>query len=662
MGTDRGQRVVDIWRGSILARDGALQLLLLVDYVFDWARDVYREEIIKELRLLATGDNDAASIIYADSDIHSTRQMEILDLPGESNTDGAEFRANKSAQEAFMMADSNAGFVRHATLIESKYCCVLVTRDNVQTLLRSIRQTKLQRLCRLILTQMEDAILIPQEALDKMEEQWTGTSRLPTSHQNTATQYHTVISYTTYISPQWYLIRELFTIAIAEDAWPGIIIASGLKEGRGKAKIPTVYEKMEEATLCNTTKRLQAGSPQQIFHAAIMRRAAKVSVQADIPTIENDNGFFRNIVHFIYGSFKRGELEPQEPFLRVSNRLDQQHRLVCDVEPLFSENPKASREGCILVTATSSPSHPFSNKFRAHVCAYLTVGEPHLPTEKVLSDIVREAFETRDVYHTTRNDGSATVNPLAQNSNDYKMIWNIQDTYGVYSEGFEFNSLLAKLGSEMPRTQGSSRDLGESGSQLYERNLSPWRDRRLIYMDRRECMFVLYKLFTREIAFWRGVGKERRAQGISCCECCAAIGDDDICRACTIFLREKNRYKWFKDSILGKCPFTLKSLDKAELEERLERSQNHDLSLSEYIWNGPYDGPTNDDDDWAWNLDFYAQLEEPFCDISQLQNQWTEFKSYCADPRTRVRSTSRKRKREGTLDDESGNESSAMLS
>lgn len=309
-------------------------MLLLVDYVFDWARDVYREDIIKELRVLATGDNDGASAVYTDSDIHSTRQIDILDLPDEANRDGADFREYKSAQEAFMTIDSPAGVVRHATLIESKYCCVLVTRDNVQTLLQSIQQTKLQRLCRLVLAHMKGAILLPRGALGKMEEQCTGHSWLPTSHQNTETQFHTVISYTTYISPQWHLIRELFAIAIAEDALPDIIIASGLKEGRGNAKIPRV-KRMDEATLWNTTKRLQAGSPQQVLFAAIMRKAVKVGILVGIPTIKDDDGFFRNIVHFIYGSFKRGNLEPQEPFMRVSKRLDQQHRLDFDVEPFF---------------------------------------------------------------------------------------------------------------------------------------------------------------------------------------------------------------------------------------------------------------------------------------------------------------------------------------
>jgi hypothetical protein len=40
--TDSLQRVIDLWHGTILSQDGALQLPLIIDYICDWARDVYR--------------------------------------------------------------------------------------------------------------------------------------------------------------------------------------------------------------------------------------------------------------------------------------------------------------------------------------------------------------------------------------------------------------------------------------------------------------------------------------------------------------------------------------------------------------------------------------------------------------------------------------------
>ena len=100
------QRVVNIWSGSITTRNGALQLLLLVDYVFDWARDIYREDIIKELRTLATGNNDAATVLHTDTDIFSTHPVDTFDQSGEPSGEGDDFRAYMSIQESFSASDT----------------------------------------------------------------------------------------------------------------------------------------------------------------------------------------------------------------------------------------------------------------------------------------------------------------------------------------------------------------------------------------------------------------------------------------------------------------------------------------------------------------------------------------------------------------------------
>ena len=69
-----------MWQRSICTLDGALQLLLLVDYIFDWARDIYRKDIIRELRILASGDNDAARVVGTDI----ARKRKRSDSPDES--------------------------------------------------------------------------------------------------------------------------------------------------------------------------------------------------------------------------------------------------------------------------------------------------------------------------------------------------------------------------------------------------------------------------------------------------------------------------------------------------------------------------------------------------------------------------------------------------
>lgn len=45
--TNRSQQVIELWRGTILNQDHALQLFQIVDYICDWARDIYRVNIIR---------------------------------------------------------------------------------------------------------------------------------------------------------------------------------------------------------------------------------------------------------------------------------------------------------------------------------------------------------------------------------------------------------------------------------------------------------------------------------------------------------------------------------------------------------------------------------------------------------------------------------------
>lgn len=60
------------------SRDGALQILLLVDYIFDWARDIYRPGVLQLLKGLSKNEFDDFASISSDTDIISTKQIEIL--------------------------------------------------------------------------------------------------------------------------------------------------------------------------------------------------------------------------------------------------------------------------------------------------------------------------------------------------------------------------------------------------------------------------------------------------------------------------------------------------------------------------------------------------------------------------------------------------------
>ena len=60
------QRIFNLWNGDVSSKDGALQLRLIIDYISDWARHIYRPAILRPLQSLS-GGNPGDTISFADS-------------------------------------------------------------------------------------------------------------------------------------------------------------------------------------------------------------------------------------------------------------------------------------------------------------------------------------------------------------------------------------------------------------------------------------------------------------------------------------------------------------------------------------------------------------------------------------------------------------------
>ncbi|KAI4915315.1 hypothetical protein J4E85_010440 [Alternaria conjuncta] len=60
-----------LWEGSITGHDAALQLVLIMDYIVDWARDIYRPNIIRQLKSVVDKGQQSSYTVTADPDILS---------------------------------------------------------------------------------------------------------------------------------------------------------------------------------------------------------------------------------------------------------------------------------------------------------------------------------------------------------------------------------------------------------------------------------------------------------------------------------------------------------------------------------------------------------------------------------------------------------------
>ncbi|KAL4800581.1 hypothetical protein BDV19DRAFT_384394 [Aspergillus venezuelensis] len=65
-------RVIDLWHGCILRHDSALQLLLIMDMICDWARDIYAEQVVLCLR-------QQAELALTTPAQHTAKRPRILD-------------------------------------------------------------------------------------------------------------------------------------------------------------------------------------------------------------------------------------------------------------------------------------------------------------------------------------------------------------------------------------------------------------------------------------------------------------------------------------------------------------------------------------------------------------------------------------------------------
>ncbi|SPO03228.1 uncharacterized protein DNG_05910 [Cephalotrichum gorgonifer] len=626
-------RIVDVWRGSLSTYDGAIQLLLLVDYVFDWARDVYRENVLKALRILASGENDAASTAYSDTNIFSLRQFETS-TPLSGHDESEEYQSYISLQNQFTSFDQPFGVVRHATFIESRYFCLLVTADNVQTLLQSMTQTQKKELCWLISSSKSHhdpfgCNLLDLSTLNAMEEHWTGTSRIAlTSVATEEERFYSVVSCTYYLSERWHQVRELHVIAISQSAWAAIASESGLRGNSSRTGKPFTWDLTDRDSIIKELRAYTTASTRQSLRWAINRKATKIrpnftrfgwdlySGPLQVPRLMckemprtitvSDNGKFRNMVHYIYSSFKKGNLEPQEPFIRLSKRFVQQHKVESHPEqiPLRPENSLwETNDGYVLVQGEANIRDPARS--RSLICVYIVGGDPVMPPPEELYDKVKRALETRHVHVTTRNNGRSSLAAIRAVS------WNWYGTYRVCTDPFKYLEFLLKINgpvslSDLPITSGSLRHSRTTGSYLFDRTSPTWHDIRFRLETTARAMFVVYKLVSSEVSYWREVAKARSSSpGVRCCELCAGPRtgmeqDVALCGSCTTRLEKPLKPTWFDNILRGKTPFP-----------NVGEDSDVDVEL-DYVG-------------WAKHLAHYPRLDEPWENILELQIQWKEF-------------------------------------
>lgn len=129
-----------------------------MDYILDWARDIYRPNILRQLKTLRSANssnlNDAMTSIL-DPDVYSiggevqawmeTQDIDMLqpeDLLDPNSLDVVSVTFEEGPVDFLDQFKCSQGLVRDARIIESRLRSLYITRDNVDTLLRDVDNPK----------------------------------------------------------------------------------------------------------------------------------------------------------------------------------------------------------------------------------------------------------------------------------------------------------------------------------------------------------------------------------------------------------------------------------------------------------------------------------------------------------------------------------------
>ncbi|KAF2809204.1 uncharacterized protein BDZ99DRAFT_533885, partial [Mytilinidion resinicola] len=217
-------RIVDLWDGRLVPKEGALRLLLIIDYIFDWARDIYRETIISELRSLSASDTHSLS---NDSDVISMLDrlnFSSMEIGLDDNTQEPANEIPPVVGSVYHRLDSAYGAVRDARSIRSRFMSLYITEDNLSAFMTSMRTTEQAKsAARAILRFLRDCWRVSAEALDNIEQMWTGKDRENENLYRPTKCFLVMVTLSAYLSPSWEQTRELSYLAVSVDAIEALV-------------------------------------------------------------------------------------------------------------------------------------------------------------------------------------------------------------------------------------------------------------------------------------------------------------------------------------------------------------------------------------------------------------------------------------------------------
>lgn len=399
--------MITIWEGNICNESSALQILLIMDYIFDWARDIYRVLILSQLGALSLDD-----FTHTDPDIGSI----IL-----SSAEGRESTWTANSEERHGAADERLtisqrspsdypwelvliphGVIKDASVIQTKLLGIVITESDVENFLLSFASEEdAQTAVVAILGFLKNSWLVTGASLVSLEAEWFNGFAENPLHVDCEDKYFLKIVVQSFVDIEWEPVRQLIYFAISDHA-----LATILDRTASKVDIHTQFERPSviDWKIVHLFRQIQSQSVRGNLTAAI----SMVSITNTLTLQSKSSGTRRRskrahwtldnthtLVEFVtrvHEAHRIGRRELIDPYLRSSCVRSPQtirgggSRSWPYIVPVVTD-----QNGCVLVDGiNNSPS-------TARCCLYIVDRARELSES---SRLVKSASE-RGIYYST---------------------------------------------------------------------------------------------------------------------------------------------------------------------------------------------------------------------------------------------------------------------
>ncbi|KAJ5189060.1 hypothetical protein N7491_005384 [Penicillium cf. griseofulvum] len=256
----------------------------------DWARDIYRLEIVRHLKSIVTGQiSDQMS--FQDSDIFSTcgsvfnwipppRSIAAEDIAESSFTANQDqLESSLSAHEAMLNApipNTELGSLRSAFISNFSFVCLYITSDLVPSLLEMIggkyeTKASIESVARRLInfvTQFDEVLVMSGRDLELLEMLWTGVSH--SSPEASPEEFFVIMETSWYFSTSWDIKREISCLAISRTAFDVLKKSANFRvKHKGIDKLDRSERICHEKAIRDLVDCLTSASSWQVLLAAI---------------------------------------------------------------------------------------------------------------------------------------------------------------------------------------------------------------------------------------------------------------------------------------------------------------------------------------------------------------------------------------------------------